>query len=163
VIISVHANAAEDSRAKGVELFVQNPLDTEEESMYLAHQESQILQEKDKEAPESLSKSRDVAAIISDLHRQNKFLKSLELSEVMRQMWLEQRPKASVQIKQAPFYVISHSQIPAILVEIGFLSHPQESKLLKDQNYQQQIAEIIYQSVIKYLNPKNSDKLMAVY
>lgn len=162
LIISLHANAAMDTRAKGVELFIKNPLASEEENLYLAHQESQIIQNRSSRRSDYLSKTGDVAAILDDLHRQNKFFKSLELTEIMKSIWQNHNPKVSVNIKQAPFYIISHSHIPAVLVEIGFLSHAQESKQLKDPRYQNQIAEIIQRSVTQYLKAKNSDKLIAI-
>ena len=155
LIVSIHANAAQDPRARGVEFYVQNPLPTEEESLFLAHQESQIVAANAFHEDDSLSKSKDVAAIIEDLQRQNKFFKSLELSELLKKSWQTSRPKSLVSIKQAPFYVISQSRIPSVLIEIGFLSHPQESQLLKDVNYQKEIAEIIHNGILKYLDAES--------
>lgn len=160
LIVSIHANAAEDTRARGVELFIQSPFTQNQETMS-AHQESQI-QKQTSQSPQ-LSKAKDIAAILDDLMKQNKFLKSLELSEIMKQMWREQKPNGLVQIKQAPFYIITQSNIPSILVEVGFLSHPLESRTLKDSRHQRQIVDIIHRSIVKYLTPKNSDKLMAIY
>lgn len=164
LIISLHANAAKDPRARGVELYVQSPLVMEEEKLFLAHQESQVMPAAEaSENSRGLSKARDVAAIVEDLYRQNKFLKSLEFSELMRQMWRGQRQSWPVHIKQAPFYVVSKSHIPAVLVEVGFLSHPQESKMLKDVKYQEEIAAIIHGAILQFLPAKNSDKGIAIY
>jgi N-acetylmuramoyl-L-alanine amidase len=162
LIVSIHANSAIDIRARGVELFIQDPIAKSEDTLYLAHQESQIISPSGTDNGNELSKSRDIAAILDDLYRQNKFFRSLELSEILKQMWRDQRPNANVNIKQGPFFIISRSHIPAVLVEIGFLSHPKESKQLKDPKYQQQVVDIIHQSLLKYLAPKNSDKYMAV-
>ncbi len=155
LIVSIHANAAQDHRARGVEFYVQNPLPTEEESLFLAHQESQIITAPTIHEDGSLSKSKDVSAIIEDLQRQNKFFKSLELSELLKKSWLKAQPKALVSIRQAPFYVISQGKIPSVLVEIGFLSHPKESQLLKEAHYQKEITQIIYQGIIKYLDAES--------
>ncbi len=162
LIVSIHANAAEDTRARGVELYIQSPLFQTQEPLS-AHQKSQIKATSPGENYHELSKAGDIAAILEDLHKQNKFLKSLELGEIMKQIWKEQKPKALVQIKQAPFYIITQSSIPSILVEVGFLSHPLESKNLKDLRHQRQIVDIIHQSIVRYLAPKNSDKLIAIY
>lgn len=156
LIVSIHANAAQDSRARGVEFYVQNPLPNEEESLFLAHQESQIVAASDFHEDDSLSKSKDVSAIIEDLQRQNKFFKSLELSELLKKSWQTSRPKSLVSIKQAPFYVISQGHIPSVLIEIGFLSHAQESRQLKDLRYQKEIAEIIHQAILKYLDAESA-------
>jgi N-acetylmuramoyl-L-alanine amidase len=48
------------------------------------------------------------------------------------------------------FYVLKHSQMPAVLVETAFLSHPQEGALLADPNYRQKIAEGIAQGLRQY-------------
>ncbi len=156
LIISIHANASEDARARGVELYVQNPMANDEETLFLAHQESQIVVPTKTQEDGSLSKSKDVSAILEDLRRQNKFFKSLELSELLKKSWQNLRPKALVSIKQAPFFVISQGRIPSVLVEIGFLSHPQESQLLKDPRYQKEVAQIIHQGILKYLDAEST-------
>lgn len=156
LIISIHANASEDARARGVEFYVQNPMANDEETLFLAHQESQIVVPTKTQEDGSLSKSKDVSAILEDLRRQNKFFKSLELSELLKKSWQTLRPKALVSIKQAPFFVISQGRIPSVLVEIGFLSHPQESQLLKDPRYQKEVAQIIHQGILKYLDAEST-------
>lgn len=40
---------------------------------------------------------------------------------------------------------------PAALVECGFLSHPEEERLLQDEAYQRQLAEAIARGVLAYL------------
>ncbi len=48
-------------------------------------------------------------------------------------------------------YLLNRVKQPAILVEIGFLSNPEESRKLAVENYQNQIAESIYRGIIRYL------------
>jgi len=43
-----------------------------------------------------------------------------------------------------------HPEIPSVIVECGFLSNPEEEKKLKDEGYQQKIAESIAKSVNEY-------------
>lgn len=156
LVVSIHANAAQDRRAHGVEFYVQNPMPIEEESLFLAHQESQLITPSTIHEDASLSKSKDVSAIIEDLQRQNKFFKSLDLGEALKKTWQKFQPKTLVSIKQAPFYMISQGRIPSVLVEIGFLSHPQESQLLKAPRYQNEIAQIIHRGILKYLDAESS-------
>ena len=47
-------------------------------------------------------------------------------------------------MKQAPFVVLVGSRVPSILVEIGFLSNPQEDNLLKRSDHRQRIADALY-------------------
>ena len=46
-------------------------------------------------------------------------------------------------VKQAPFVVLTGATMPAILVEVGFLSNPAEAERLTQPEYQQQVAEAI--------------------
>ncbi len=40
--------------------------------------------------------------------------------------------------------------MPAVVVEAGFLSNPQEARLLADPSYQEKVAEAIYWGIIRY-------------
>ena len=54
--------------------------------------------------------------------------------------------------KQAGFFVLRNTLIPAVLIEVGFLSNPREAKLLKTGDYRQKVAEGIAAGIIRYLN-----------
>lgn len=47
-------------------------------------------------------------------------------------------------------YLLDALKIPAVLVEVGFLSNPEESKWLKDDAYQRKVAGAIYQGILRY-------------
>ncbi|WP_433944225.1 N-acetylmuramoyl-L-alanine amidase CwlD [Paenibacillus sp. SN-8-1] len=47
-------------------------------------------------------------------------------------------------------YILQALKIPSILVEVGFLSHPVESKLLAEQEYQRKVAASIYKGILRY-------------
>ncbi len=47
-------------------------------------------------------------------------------------------------------YLLKALKMPAVLVEVGFLSHPQESLLLGDDVYQRKVATSIYRGILRY-------------
>lgn len=49
-------------------------------------------------------------------------------------------------------YLLKSSKIPAALVEIGFLSNPEEARLMGQTSYQQKVAAAIYQGILRYLS-----------
>ena len=61
-------------------------------------------------------------------------------------------------VKSADFRVLSDTKMPAILVEVGFLSNPREARLLADQEYRVKVAESIYQGTVNYLVQKYSER-----
>lgn len=47
-------------------------------------------------------------------------------------------------------YLLKALKMPAVLVEVGFLSHPEESALLGDDVYQRKVATGIYRGILRY-------------
>ena len=55
-------------------------------------------------------------------------------------------------VREGPFWVLVGAQMPSILVELGYVSHPTESKRLYDKNYQQLLANGIANGVDSYFS-----------
>jgi len=54
-------------------------------------------------------------------------------------------------VKKALFRVLAGTTMPAVLIEVGFVSHPYEGKLLATKEYQQVLAKGISDGIISYL------------
>lgn len=52
-------------------------------------------------------------------------------------------------------YLLKSLQIPTALVEVGFLSHPGEARLLADESYQKKVAAAIYRGILRYASGKS--------
>lgn len=150
LFISIHANASEDRRAKGIEFFLQSPQTNSAFSHKELTSEDLLLQEhKNKTEPISLSKKEDIQNIVTELNQNIKLKRSFYLSSAL----MKDLPGI---IKQAPFFVLTKTQIPSILVEVGFLSHPKDNMKLLRPDYQKQLAQKIYGSIQNYavkINP----------
>lgn len=154
LFVSLHANAAADQRARGVEFFFQNNLPPDEDALFLASQENQMITNSREMATisggEELSRSGDVAAIVEDLQRQHRLSSSLRLTQTLTHVWDNDTAAAPATIKQAPFYVISKTSMPSVLIEIGFLTNPRESKKLLSAEYQNDLAQKVYTALSSY-------------
>lgn len=53
-------------------------------------------------------------------------------------------------VKSANFYVLKHSSAPATLLELGFVTNPEEEQLLADDEYQEQLARAIVTGINRY-------------
>lgn len=60
-------------------------------------------------------------------------------------------------VRQAPFYVLNRAPMPAILVEIGYLSNSSDRKLMEQKIFQESLAKALAEGVKKYREacPKN--------
>jgi N-acetylmuramoyl-L-alanine amidase len=54
-------------------------------------------------------------------------------------------------IKQAPFKVLTGVACPAVLVEVAFISNPEEEKKLVEEGFQMNVAKAIYRGLVRYL------------
>lgn len=52
--------------------------------------------------------------------------------------------------KEANFYVLLHTHMPAVLVELAFISNPDEERLLRDLTFQEKAAQAIAQGIVSY-------------
>lgn len=55
-------------------------------------------------------------------------------------------------------YIMSKLDIPAIMVEVGFLSNAEEEALLKDDAYREKVVAAIYGGIVDYYEKKDSEE-----
>ena len=79
---------------------------------------------------------------------------SLTLAEQIQHDSLSLNGENNRAVKAAgdSIYLLSHTKIPAVLVECGFLSNPEELSLLKTEDYQQKLVMSLYTSIMTYLS-----------
>ena len=79
---------------------------------------------------------------------------SVELANVVHSCLISNLKRKDRGIFKSKFYVINHTDVPAILVEIGFISNAHERAELVSEGQKQQAAKAIAEGVLKYLNLK---------
>jgi N-acetylmuramoyl-L-alanine amidase len=55
-------------------------------------------------------------------------------------------------VRQAPFVVLEGAQMPAVLVEVAFLTNPTEAKQLEDPAFQDQAANALDKAIVDFKN-----------
>jgi len=98
--------------------------------------------------------------ILNDLEREFTLNASLELAhfthEAIVKNLISKYPTPALGVKKAPFYVLAHTEMPAILAEISFLSNRTEEKRLRRADYRQAAAEALYNGVEAYIRSLKS-------
>lgn len=151
LFVSLHANAHSKAQVSGTEFYIESPMPLEQEQGFLAHMESQI-QEKQSKGPRG-----DVESILFDLKKSDRILRSYQLGSYLRKHWGPTKQKV---IRQGGFYVLNHNPAPALLIEVGYLTNASERERLRQDSFQEKIAEKIHRSLKDYA--KNMDKLPPV-
>jgi len=145
LFLSVHANAAPNRLAAGIETYYLNLAKTDKVAQLAA-----------KENGTSLEKVSVLQAILFDLMANYKLNDSAHLAdEVQKSLYKKIRAGYSdvknLGVKQGPFYVLVGATMPSILVETAFLSNAQEESRLKEAAYQEMAAEGILEGVRNYI------------
>lgn len=148
LFLSIHANAAPSaSRAKsseGVETFFLSPARSER-SKKAAEKENQG----DFEEINYFSKQ----SILNFLNRE-KIVASNKLAiDVQKNILTQTRKKYKIVdggVREAPFWVLVGAQMPAILIEIGYITHPSEGKRIANKSFQDILVKGIADGVENY-------------
>lgn len=80
--------------------------------------------------------------------------KSKELAEAIQLEMTRILQNTDRLIEPHDTYIMRESKMPAVTVEVGFISNKEEEKLLKDKNYQGKLAWSIYAGTVKYFADK---------
>lgn len=138
LFISLHCNSWFNDGARGFETYFLSPADSD--------------WAKSVEAAENqgVEKVDDVEFIVWELV-QNRFISSSsQLAEVIQAGVCEDLDLTDRGVRQAGFRVLVGAYMPAVLIELGFLSHSDEERKLGDRTYQRRLARAIGDAVLDY-------------
>ncbi len=151
VFISIHCNSNARPEAFGSETFVMGLHKTEANMRVAMKENESILFEDDHALRYDGYDPKDPESMIALSLRQNAYIDhSLLLSSLVQDQFRERVGRADRGVKQAGFLVISYTTMPAILVELGFLSNPAEEDFLQSKQGQEYMASAIYRAFKEY-------------
>jgi N-acetylmuramoyl-L-alanine amidase len=146
VFVSIHLNsmpAPARSRARGVETYFLSADASDASATAVAARENA-----DRLAGEpEMDPSDPVAGILSSLEDTANLSESSRLAYEVHERIVRSAAAEDRGVKQAPFYVLAGARMPAVLVEVGFLSHPDEAARLRTPGHQERIAQGIAEGI----------------
>lgn len=153
LFISIHVNASRDERARGAEFYFQNQLPAEEEAQFLAAKENGNIENLENFKLVDFSHykfktpNHDVVNILEDLSRQTRLKLSHKLAQSLILSWDHKGRSFHKSLRQAPFYLFSNLKMPAVLVEVGFLTNEKDAKELSSSDFHKQVARNILKGI----------------
>lgn len=147
LFLSIHANASEGHRRKGIEVYYLDNTD-DEASLKLAEREN---------ARPRSAEEQDLSFIVSDVIQTAKLDESITLAHYLYDALLAQLRGKYTGVRgngvmKAPFSVLVGAHMPSVLVEVSYIDHPEEGRRLATSTYQRHVAEGIFEGVKHYLN-----------
>jgi len=147
LFISLHINAHPSPKVHGLETYYLN-LSTNAEAMRVAAFENAT----------STHQMSDLQDILSDIMKNSKINESSRLAGFVHNSLsdgieeVQQEKFKNLGVKQAPFYVLIGAEMPAILIEIAFITNPMDSGNLKSDEFLESIASDIVEGVQSYIH-----------
>jgi N-acetylmuramoyl-L-alanine amidase len=149
VFVSIHANAHREVASAGVETYFLSSEATDSTARQVAALENSVVQF-EKTTPARGNRLDAVKAILWDLAQSEFQLESSRLAEVVQDSMTQSLRIPNRGVKQAGFYVLGGAAMPAVLIEIGFVTNPKEEKRLKESKYRDEIARAIFAGLVEY-------------
>ena len=146
LFISIHANASESKKTQGIETYFLSPARSARAKKAAERENDRVVQSLNFSSKniflDVLNKSKILASnkLAIDIHKNVKY-------NILKQY------KKSIDhgVRSGPFWILVGSQMPSVLVEVGYVTSTQEAKRLKSTSYQNSIATGIADGITNYL------------
>lgn len=154
IFLSIHVNASISSRISGFETYFLSQNPTNEEARKTAALENNVVILENQGSGRKKYEDVDyVEALMMTTQIQKE--SSLLASAVQRSIDKRISEFKSRGVHKADFFVLRGALMPAVLVEVGFITHQKEIKFLKSDEYQDKLAEGIVDGVVSFINQYN--------
>ncbi|MDD5719367.1 MAG: N-acetylmuramoyl-L-alanine amidase [Candidatus Krumholzibacteria bacterium] len=138
LFISLHCNAWYNGAARGLETYFLSPAKSD------WSQSVEALENRDHTAAD------DVEFIVWDLVQNRYISASSDLAEVIQAEVSHALGLPDRGVRQAGFRVLVGAWMPAVLIEMGFLTHPDEARQLRNDRYQRALARAVGDAILTY-------------
>ena len=145
LFICIHTNSAESKAAKGVETFILGT-DKMEQNLDVAMRENAVIKlESDYQTAYQGFDPNSIDSYIMFELMQNSYMdQSLHFATLVQRQFVEKLHREERGVRQAAFWVLLKSACPSILLEMGFISNPEEEKYLASQKGKNEMAQSLY-------------------
>ena len=150
LFLSIHANASENPKAKGIETYYLSVTSTDKASEALAAREN----------ADSGYSIQELETLLKRIIQESKSEDSQRLAGHVQQALVQATGAIDRGVKHARFVVLIGTNVPAILIETGFVSNPTEGQKLTTRAYQHKIATAIAQGIEMFLGKTEEPPLV---
>tara|TARA_Y100000739_G_scaffold205949_1_gene193528 strand:- start:4847 stop:5932 length:1086 start_codon:yes stop_codon:yes gene_type:complete len=151
LFISIHCDGYDNSSASGASVFVMG-MSKLKANMDVAIRENSVMYLEDnfKEKYDGFDPKSPESYIVFSLMQNTYLEQSISFAQQVDRQFVERVNRKSRGVKQAPFYVISRTDMPSVLIELGFLTNPLEEDFLNSEKGKIYLASAIFRAFRDY-------------
>jgi N-acetylmuramoyl-L-alanine amidase len=142
LFVSIHANSSPLPRVRGFEVYFLSTEGSDEDARRLALIENAG-------APAMPTKA-SVLSILSDVQTNKHIEESSHFAEGMFSAISRRILSSGRGVRQGPFTVLAGTSMPSVLVEVGYLTHKEESSFLAKDSYLKRLANAISTGIVEF-------------
>jgi N-acetylmuramoyl-L-alanine amidase len=151
LFLSIHANSSRSASAQGSETYYLSLEASDKLAQEVASRENAVNGNGGAAAgPAAPTGNPDLDFILWDLAQSAHLKESSEIAEAIQVELNAVSDTANRGIKQAPFRVLVGATMPAVLVEVAFISNADEEKRLRTAEFQQAVADAVARAVARF-------------
>lgn len=150
LFISIHANAAPRKTVYGTETYVVGSSSKENMAVAMRENASILYEENYKARYGGFDPNRSESYIMFDMMQSSFLEQSIALAHHVQKQFVSTCNRTDRSVKQAGFLVLRQTNMPSILVELGYLSNTKEEKYLKKDSSRKELAKAIFKAVVQY-------------
>ena len=143
LFISLHANSSRSVARRGAEVFYLSIEEYGAEAREVAEREAPLLSVVGGGA-------REIDIVEWEMAQARHVDRSAQLAELVEDELRQRVPMSPRAIQQAPFRVLVGANMPAVLVEMGFISHPAQERELTTASFQNEVVDALIAAVLRF-------------
>ena len=160
LFISIHTNSLPKKRGvRGMETYTLGMHRAADNLDVAKRENSVILIEDDyKQRYQGFDPRSSESYIMFEFMQDHNMAQSVELAKFVQRRTCSSANRVNKGVKQAGFLVLRETSMPSCLIELGFISTPDEERFLHSSNGVSQLAKGIYQAFLDYKNKYDTNK-----
>jgi len=143
LFVSIHANSAHTAEPRGIETYFVSLESTDDDASRVAARENEAFGE----AARIPGADDPLMALLGDMIATEHVVESSHFAKIVQHELAEVDAASSRGVKQAPFVVLMGVQMPASLIEIGFLSNPSDEEALRAERHRGHLVDAMARAV----------------
>lgn len=160
LFISVHCNGVKSTTARGTETFVMGMSRTDTNLDIAKKENGVIFLEEDYNEKYKGFDPNNPETLLGLKILQEEFLEqSIELASEIENNFISKNNRFSRGVKQQPIWVLDATVMPGVLIELGFVSHPEEGKYISSEDGKEEMSKSISSAIIMYKNNFHASSL----
>jgi N-acetylmuramoyl-L-alanine amidase len=100
--------------------------------------------------------TRDIEVILWDMAQARYIQESAALAQAVEASLRERVPMSPRAIQQAPFRVLVGANMPAVLVEMGFITNAAQERQLQSDEFQNQVVQALLESITRFRDARSA-------